>query len=357
MLHILLLILKIIGIIFAVILGILVLLVCIVVFVPVRYEVTAVCPGTFAELRGKGKVTWLLHLVRADIYYKENRLKWRLRIGWKKILGGADYGSEAYIKEEEQKDEEKDDETEKNAEVKESKESGLKALEEPCEAEKGCQKAAESVEEEKRCEAEKARAEWDEAEKAEKAQAEWYETGRYEDWDPETEWFRDDEAGAESDHEDQGLYEKIKGLFYRIKCTIRDIYAKIKEVLEKKNRILEFIKDESHVKAFAKLKKEVFKLLHRLRPRKLDAEVVFGFNDPSVTGKTLGALALFYPAYGRWVSLHPDFEKKVLKGKLYGKGRIRFIHFAVFAWNLLWSRHVRGTYKDIRNFEFNAEGD
>ena len=45
MLHILLLILKIIGIILAVILGILVLLICIVVFAPVRYEVKAGCTG------------------------------------------------------------------------------------------------------------------------------------------------------------------------------------------------------------------------------------------------------------------------------------------------------------------------
>lgn len=356
MLHILLLILKIIGIILAVILGILVLLVCIVMFVPVRYEATALCPGTLAGSKGKAKVTWLLHLVRADIYYKENRLKWRLRIGWKKFTHGANYGEKrpsgkmetenvkTYIKEEEQKDEEKDDEAEKAPEDEEGKKNDFKTLEESGEVKKGSQEISESAEEEKKCEAERI--------ETEKAQNDWFEA-----WGPEMEesWY--DQAGDQSSDEDQGLFEKIKRPFHRIKCTIQDICAKIKELLEKKNRILEFIQDESHVNAFAKLKKEAFKLLRRLRPEKLEAEAVFGFDDPSVTGRTLAVLSVFYPAYGNWVSLHPDFEKKVLKGKLYGKGHIRFIHFAVFAWNLLWSRHVRSTYKDIRSFELNVEGD
>ena len=78
----------------AVILGILVLLVCIVVFVPVRYEINGRAGGKISELRIKGKVTWLFSLVRADVYFKENKLKWRLRIAWKKNLGGQEYGAD-----------------------------------------------------------------------------------------------------------------------------------------------------------------------------------------------------------------------------------------------------------------------
>ena len=53
MLHILLLILKVIGIIFAVILGILVLLACVVLYVPVRYDIRL--PVT-VRLRGSVQV-------------------------------------------------------------------------------------------------------------------------------------------------------------------------------------------------------------------------------------------------------------------------------------------------------------
>ena len=72
MLHILLLILKIIGIIIAVILGILLLLILILLFVPVRYKAQGVCRGTTDSLKGKVCITWLLHLFRIDLLYKDS---------------------------------------------------------------------------------------------------------------------------------------------------------------------------------------------------------------------------------------------------------------------------------------------
>lgn len=88
MLHILLLVLKIIGIIIAAILGILVLLLCIVLFVPFRYEIKGRSEGTAASLKGKIKVAWLLHLFRADVYYKDQKLMWRIRFAWFKWMAG-----------------------------------------------------------------------------------------------------------------------------------------------------------------------------------------------------------------------------------------------------------------------------
>lgn len=251
MLHILLLILKIIGIIFAVILGILVLLVCIVVFVPVRYEVRAGCTGNPADIKAKGRVTWLFRLIRADVCYKEKKLKWRVRIAWKKILGGADYGRDNagksdddlpgealksagtddtglegmddtgeiwnFIKEDDDKNEKQDDEIKKAAENEKDEKSGTETWEKPGEIPEGFKEAEESMEKE------------NEPEK---------ESGFYE------------EAGDKDNYETQGLYEKIKGAFRKIKCTIQEICDKIKELLDKKNKILEFVQDEAHRGAF-----------------------------------------------------------------------------------------------------------
>ena len=104
MLHILLLILKIIGIIIAVVLGILVLLVCIVLFVPVRYRADASCEGNPDTIRAAGKVTWLLHLIRADVSYSEKKLNWRIRIAWKVLKNEQE--DSVTIEEEVEEDEE-----------------------------------------------------------------------------------------------------------------------------------------------------------------------------------------------------------------------------------------------------------
>lgn len=428
MLHILLLILKVIGIILAVILGILVLLVCIVVFVPVRYEVNGRAGGKLSELKVKGKVTWLFSLVRADIYFKENKLKWRLRIAWKKILGGQEYGADADPGGEPAKDdkaqnkkteggedeenwrrygsdeegeggEESDgeawrDEPEEGGSGEEGAEKvRLAGLREDEGGEEGAEKAGQEEfrEDDEDEESEKSHEEAWPAESAEgrknaKKARRWpgkrKKTGRIkksgkkrkEEFGEDEELYReilesleeeypDDEeagfeergAGEERSSEGsggiKGLIEKIKGIFSRIKCTIRGICDKIKELLEKKNRLLAFIRDETHAGAFRKAKKEVFKLLGRLKPKKFLLEARFGFDDPALTGQVLAALAVLYPCFGTAVSLCPDFAQRTFKGKLYIKGRIRFCHFAAAAWNLFWSRNVRRTYKDIRNFQ------
>ena len=68
MLHILLFILKIIGIIIAAILGILVLVVCVVLFVPGRYDIEASCDGSFSGIRAAARLTWFLNLVLSLIH-------------------------------------------------------------------------------------------------------------------------------------------------------------------------------------------------------------------------------------------------------------------------------------------------
>lgn len=82
-LHILLIILKIIGIIIAVLLGLILLLLVILLCVPVRYRMEVSMPGEIKESTVRGRVTWLLHLIRIDASFEEQELKWRVRIAWK----------------------------------------------------------------------------------------------------------------------------------------------------------------------------------------------------------------------------------------------------------------------------------
>ena len=94
MLHILLLILKIIGMIIVGILGILVLLIGIILFVPVRYEGKAVCEKTMKNLQAQVRASWLLHLVSFRLAVKDGRIKWKLRVAWKTMMGASESEAE-----------------------------------------------------------------------------------------------------------------------------------------------------------------------------------------------------------------------------------------------------------------------
>ncbi len=344
--HILLLILKIIGIILAVILGILVLLVCIVAFVPVRYEVKGRCGGTLETLKGMVRVTWLVHLVRVDVYYKETKLKWRLRIAWKKITGGESF---ANTKEKDAQVEDIDDYIDQYIQEKNYTDKNIKKDVKEDENQKDQEKnppgESEKAPESKKTEYQKAST--DQKASADEKAFKGTEKGSEEGQD-ESETDQDTGKIKKSV---QKVIEKIKGIYHRIKCTIQGICDKIKALSEKKDRVLSFIEDEIHVAAFLKLKKEISRLLKKLKPEKLQTQAVFGFDDPANTGYALVFLSILYPFLGDHIAVRPDFEKRVLKGSLYVKGHIRVCSFVALAWNLFWCRNVRRTYRDIRNFE------
>lgn len=82
MLHILLLILKIIGITLLVILGVVFVILLIVLFAPIRYQIKAETSNGIKQLKIDGKANWIMHLISAKFTYNKV-LHWQARIAWK----------------------------------------------------------------------------------------------------------------------------------------------------------------------------------------------------------------------------------------------------------------------------------
>ena len=321
MLHILLLVLKFIGIIIAAILGILVLLACIVLFVPVRYEIQGKSDGSLESIKGKIRVTWLLHLFSADVYYKEKCLKWRIRIAfWKRTSGIRADVTEKNDKGGTRHEEKQEPDSENPKDVPKKPED-LEAAEEMEENER-ISEASKEVEEvlEETIEKESADAE------------------------------KSEENEETSESEGSRFIKKIKSICEKIKYTFRNICDKIEVFREKKEKLIEFVEDETHRNAFARIKKELFRYFGKLKPKKLEAQIRYGFSDPYYTGKTLAYLSVLYPFFGEHAEIIPDFEQKFLKGRLYVKGRIRASHFVHFVWNLFWDKNIRKSYRHIKEF-------
>lgn len=312
MLHILILILKIIGIIIAVILGILLLLIAIFLFAPVHYEVQGRCDGDLDSLKGKVQITWLLRLIRADILYKNGKMKWRLRLAWIK-RGNTGTGK----KQKEVQTLQEQVEKAGISEMKEAEKTEIFGTEEEEASQTVRQKSAHAPESEKR---------------------------KTENGVPEKEKSVDSEKNG-------SFYQRILSWIQKIKCTFRKLCDKIKALSGKKEKLEEFLRDEVHKGAYHKCKKEFFRLMKHLKPKKADVRIVYGFDDPYYTGQALAVFSVLYPFVGGCISVTPDFEHQVLKGSAYLKGKIYLWHFVQSGWKLIWNRNVRQTYHDIRNFK------
>ena len=58
-----------------------------------------------------------------------------------------------------------------------------------------------------------------------------------------------------------------------------------------------------------------------------------------------------YPLIGEYTDIRPDFEHKILKGRLLAEGKIRLLYFLVPSWNLYFNKDVKKTYEHIKSFK------
>lgn len=105
----------------------------------------------------------------------------------------------------------------------------------------------------------------------------------------------------------------IKGFFEKIK----NIFKNIKEIY------LTLVADSTK-RAFVYAKNILIHLLRHIRPRKIKGNICFGFEEPHLTGQTLGYIAIGYNMLKinpKDIVIEPDFEKKIFKGHIRAKGR------------------------------------
>lgn len=317
MLHILLLILKIIGMIIVGILGILVLLIGIILFVPVRYEGKAVCEKTMKNLQTQVRASWFLHLVSFRLAVKDGRIKWKLRVAWKTMMGAS--VSEAEPEAELKAELELENEKREQREEKQDEDTGWKTVEKACETQKEALEEALQMEESAKIDRKKVEKSGEERKSTSKSNAE---------------------------------KKEKESLINKIKCTFQKICDKIKILLDRKEKVTEFLTDPTQRKAFAKVKKGIVTLLKKIRPKKLSAKIHYGFSDPYNTGKVLAVLGILYPFYGEAVEIEPDFENQILEGSCYIKGRIRVSPFVGLLLKLVLAKEVRLAYRQIKNFKW-----
>lgn len=145
--------------------------------------------------------------------------------------------------------------------------------------------------------------------------------------------------------------EKIKQVIEKVKCTIRNICDTIKNIRSE----YDFYKglwDEPKGKAAVKhVKDQSAYLLKKIKPSRIEGNVVMGTGDPATTGQIIGAIAAVYGFFPEKLHIVPDFEEKKLEGNLHVKGKLRLIHAAVITVRLIADRNVRYIIKKIQSKE------
>ncbi len=82
MLHIVLNVMRIIGIVVAVVLALFLILVGAILFSQIRYKAKGDFPGKLEQATVHAEISWLFHLVSGCIRFEDEQFHWKMRVGW-----------------------------------------------------------------------------------------------------------------------------------------------------------------------------------------------------------------------------------------------------------------------------------
>ncbi len=375
MLHIVLFVLKLLGILLLAVMILLLLAVLAVLLVPVRYRARAKRDGTW---RFSGRLWWLARIVGADISWEDGKLKASARLFWllriplypreekappapgrqrgRKKKGSpskppAQEGGKPAAKERAKP-------AGKPAPAARAEESGslplaqqgAKAVQKPAPAARAedpgrpplAQQGAKAIQKP----APAARAEESPQPAAKRAGE-----------GPEREDGRQG-AGQES----ESLWEKMVRLagqlreklaacaaFFRdMRYTFEKFCAKIADIRQNIQYYTEVLQEEETRQAFGLCREELLRLVRHVLPRKVRGNIRFGLEDPAATGQLFGLYCAFCQFPGWELAVEPDFEQPVLEGELEIKGKARGAAVLRAGWKLLRSRDIRHLIRRLR---------
>ena len=290
MLHILWLILIFILIALGVLLGLLLLAVLLVLFCPVRYraDIKKEETDSMREMKASGSVSWLFHLLLWEGCYEDGTFRHRIR-----ILG---ISLDTFQKVFRRKQKKEEPEREKQV-LKEAKIPPLKSE---------CGDKTPSSIPAHVCKQSK----WEKLNHILKT--------------PLRLWKKSQNAV-------RGFLEKIR----KMALTIQKLYDKI-------NWWREFVENPRVQEAISLVWEDVKKLLRHILPTKTQGNVIFGCEDPAVTGGILAALGMSIPLHKNCIQVTPLFEgENHLEGYAKIKGRFYGIVFLKTALEIYLNKNIK----------------
>ena len=301
MLHIILFILKILGLLVLIVLGLILTVVLLVLLVPVRYRAEGSYDG---KVKGKARITWLLHILSVTAQYEEDLIV-RVRIF------GFRIGKPKKM----------------DSELKEAEDIVVQAMEimepEPIrEVLKGKEEDPDRV--------------------------------REETIPPPQEESRNLTPPKKEPKKKKGF--QIKGMFEKLKKKVLMAFTKLKffflricdtlrTIKDKKDEIYAWISDKENQKTGKLLFRQVKRLVRHILPRRGEGNITFGFDDPYLTGQVLTYASVIYPLCHKHLNLYPVFDQTVFTMEGTFRGRIRMGSVLLIGSRMLFDRNFRRLLK------------
>ena len=153
------------------------------------------------------------------------------------------------------------------------------------------------------------------------------------------------EESIEDDTEKADVFDKIEDTLDNLNEKYDKAMDKYDKAMIKYDHVQQFLDQPFVQNTFRRVLKIITRFFGTVKPKKSSGYIHYGLSSSASTGEILGKLGMFYPLYGSWLTIEPDFYNKVIEGNLEIKGRIYVFRFVFPIIRLLISRDFWRTYK------------
>ena len=139
--------------------------------------------------------------------------------------------------------------------------------------------------------------------------------------------------------------DKVDELLDKADKRLDEADKKYNEIMKKTDHVLQFLDRDYVERTIIRALKIVKRLFGTIKPKKSKGYLHMGLKSSADTGMMLGKIAAFYPLYGRWLTIEPDFYNKVIEGDIDIKGRIYLFRVVGPVLRMALTRDFWRTYK------------
>ena len=144
------------------------------------------------------------------------------------------------------------------------------------------------------------------------------------------------------------IVENIKDKIHNIKENVKNKKNSIDEIINQIKAVKQFITAKTTKEAYAYGKKMVIKLLKHLAPNRIKGNLYMGFEENYLTGEALGVFGMLYGIFNinpKRFNVYPDFEKKVFKGDITFKGHIYLGVVIIYCLKFYFNENIKRIIK------------
>lgn len=120
---------------------------------------------------------------------------------------------------------------------------------------------------------------------------------------------------------------------------------KYKKKITSVKSLLGTVRDDNNKRVIVFLKDIFTRLLKRVRPKKIRADMIIGFEDPAHTGLLFGAIGILTVCWKGKYNITPDFEQKILKGRIIAAGYVRLVYMLYYLIKIILNEDIKRVMK------------